>query len=188
MRWDPVHDSRSVFLACMRAMCAPGTPVELPIRPGISTVAELDCAAAVLLALLDRGLTLGVTGSSAAYDITTTVAGTCGAAAGDVEDSDWVLVHGPAADAISRARRGSRLTPENGATLVVAASGEPAPVGLSGPGIAATTTAHIALDAVAVHALAAANAAPPRGVDVFIVDGECLIALPRSVSLKAVAA
>lgn len=188
MRWDPVHDSRTVFLACMRAMCAPGTPVELPARPGLTPVVELDCAAAVLLALLDRGLALGVSGGPAAHTITATVAATCGAAHGDVEASDWVLVHGPAADAISRARRGSRLTPESGATLVIAATGALAPTRLSGPGIAGTTTAHIALDTVAVHALAAANAAPPCGVDVFMVDGECLIALPRSVSLRAVAA
>ncbi|KWX21902.1 phosphonate C-P lyase [Mycolicibacterium wolinskyi] len=187
MTWDPVHDSRSVFVACMRAMCAPGTPIELPSRPRITPVAELDGAAAVLLALLDRGLALGVAGGEAAHGITATVAGTCGAAQGDIEDSDWVLVHGPAADAISRARRGSRLTPENGATLVIAATGAPVPVALTGPGIAGTTTAHVALDTVAVHALAAANAAPPCGVDVLMVDGECLIALPRSASLKAAA-
>lgn len=188
MRWDPVHDSRAVFLACMRAMCAPGTPVELPTRPAITPTVELDSAAGVLLALLDRGLTFGVAGSSAADGVAATVAAGTGAAIADVESSDWVLVHGPAADAISRARRGSRLSPETGATLVIATTGAVAPVGLCGPGIAGTATAHIALDTVAVHALAAANAAPPCGVDVLIVDGECLIALPRSVSLKAVAA
>ncbi|MGV0744817.1 phosphonate C-P lyase system protein PhnH [Mycolicibacterium sp. XJ870] len=188
MSWDPVHDSRTVFLACMRAMCAPGTPVELPARPALTPVIELDGAAAVLLALLDRGLALGVSGGAVAHDVAALVAGSSGAAQCGVEDADWVLAHGPAADAISRARRGSRLTPENGATLVIAAAGAVAPVSLAGPGLPKATTAHVALDTVAVHALIAANAAPPRGVDVLIVDGECLVALPRSASLKAVAA
>ncbi|MGV9801396.1 phosphonate C-P lyase system protein PhnH [Mycobacterium sp. NPDC003449] len=183
-----MHDSRTVFLACMRAMCAPGVPVELPARPALTPVDELDGAAAVLLAVLDRGLALGVSGGPAAGEIGAMLAATTGAARGEVGAADWVLVHGAAADAITRAGRGSPLTPESGATVVVAAAGAVAPVTLSGPGIAGSATAHIGLDALAVHALTAANSAPPCGVDVFIVDGDCVIALPRSVSLKAVAA
>ncbi len=113
MRWDSVHDGRTAFLACMQAMCSPGTPVELSVVPQVSEYAELDSAAAVLLAMLDHGLTLGVTGDDAANRVAAMVMGATGAGRGDVADADWVLVHGAAADAIARARRGraSRLKP-----------------------------------------------------------------------------
>jgi alpha-D-ribose 1-methylphosphonate 5-triphosphate synthase subunit PhnH len=186
--WDPVHDGRTAFLACMRAICSPGTPIELPALPRISEHAELDGAAAILLALLDRGLSLGLSGGEAAHQVGAMVVEQTGAGRSDIGDADWTLVHGPSADAISRARRGSRLKPESGATLVIAATGEVSPVALAGPGIPGSARAFVALDDVAVHAFIAANSAPPCGVDLLIVDGDCVIALPRSVSVKAVVA
>src|ERR1700754_5143047 len=65
MTWDSVHDGRTAFLTCMRAMCSPGPPIELPCVPQICEHAELDSAAAILLALLDRGLSLAVSGDEA---------------------------------------------------------------------------------------------------------------------------
>ncbi|HEX9499621.1 MAG TPA: phosphonate C-P lyase system protein PhnH, partial [Mycobacterium sp.] len=99
MNWDPVHDGRTAFLAAMRALCAPGTPIVLPARPTLSERAELDGAASILLALLDRGLTLGVAGGNTAQRAAAVVAQATGATRGDVADADWVLADGPAADA-----------------------------------------------------------------------------------------
>jgi alpha-D-ribose 1-methylphosphonate 5-triphosphate synthase subunit PhnH len=183
MRWDSVHDGRTAFLACMRAMCSPGTPVELPVVPGVSEHTELDSAAAILLALLDRGLSLGVSGGEAAELVAAMVSAETGAARGDVADADWVLVHGVAADTIARARRGTRLAPETGATLVIAAAGEPHPMSIVGPGVAGRSTVFVPLDAVAVHAFTAANSMPPCGVDLLVVAAKCVIGLPRSVSV-----
>lgn len=183
MRWDLVHDGRAAFLACMRAICAPGTPIEMPCAPEISDHPELDTAAAVLLALLDRGLTLGVAGGAAANRVATTVLDDTGATLGDIAVADWALVHGPAADTIARARRGSRLAPETGATLVIAAAAEPQPVSISGPGVIDRQTVFVPLDAVALHARAAANSMPPCGVDLLIVTANCVIGLPRGVVL-----
>lgn len=186
MTWDVVHDSRTTFLACMRALCSPGTPVVLSRVPGLSGHPELDRAAAVLLALLDRGLGLGVSGDDAVHRVAATACTLTGASAADVGAADWVVVHGPAATAISQARRGTRRAPEDGATLVIATAGEARPLTLSGPGLLEATTCFIPLDAVALHALTAANSTPPTGVDLLIVTPECLIGLPRSVSVQGV--
>ncbi|KWX68424.1 phosphonate C-P lyase system protein PhnH [Mycobacterium sp. NAZ190054] len=187
MTWDAVHDSRTAFSACMWALCSPGTPIELSCAPAVCEHAELDRAAAVLLALLDRGLGLGVSGGDAAHRVADTVRAQTGANAADLDTADWVLVHGPAATAITQARRGTRLTPETGATLVIATAGEARPLLLSGPGLPCPTKSFIPIDALALHALTAANANPPTGVDVLIVTPECLIGLPRSVTIQAVA-
>lgn len=186
MRWDPVHDGRTAFLACMRALCSPGTPIELPVVARVCEYPELDRAAAVLLALLDRGLALGVCGDDAAHRVAAAVCVETGADAADIDVADWVLVHGPAAAAISQAPRGTRRTPETGATLVIATAEETRPMLLSGPGLLQPTTVFMPLDAVAVHALTAANSAQPAGVDVLLVTPECLIGLPRSVAIREV--
>ncbi|MGK2853336.1 MAG: phosphonate C-P lyase system protein PhnH [Microbacteriaceae bacterium] len=186
MRWDPVHDSRMAFAACMQALCSPGTPVELPVVAGVCGQPELDRAAAILLALLDRGLSLGTCGGEQAHRVATAVSAVTGADIAALETADWVLVHGPAATAISRARRGTAEVPEAGATLVIATAEECRPVSLSGPGLPQQTTAYLPLDAMALHAFVAANAAEPAGVDVLIVTPECLVGLPRSVSIQGV--
>jgi alpha-D-ribose 1-methylphosphonate 5-triphosphate synthase subunit PhnH len=183
MRWDSVHDGRTAFLACMRAMCSPGTPIELAVVPQVCEHAELDSAAAILLALLDRGLSLGVSGGDAARRTAKMVIRETGSACGDVTNADWVLVHGAAADAIARARRGTRLRPETGATLVIATGSKPHPLSIDGPGVAGRSTAFVPLDAVSVHAFTAANSTPPCGVDLLVVTANCVIGLPRSVAI-----
>ncbi|WP_197373844.1 phosphonate C-P lyase system protein PhnH [Mycolicibacterium baixiangningiae] len=186
MKWDVVHDSRTTFMACMRALCSPGTPIELSCVPRMSEHPELDRAAAVLLALLDHGLGLGAAGGTAVHSMAAAVCALTRAESVDAGAADWLVVHGPAATAISQARRGTRGVPESGATLVIATADEARPLTLSGPGLPAPTTSFIPLDALALHALTAANSNPPAGVDVLIVTPECLIGLPRSVSIQAV--
>lgn len=184
MTWHVVHDGRSTFMACMRAFCTPGAAIELPPVPQFSACRELDGAAAVLLALLDPGLALAVAGNSEARRVATRAAEQTGAAESDIECADWVLVHGPVADTLTRARRGERLTPEQGATVIVATAGPAVPMVLSGPGIDGSTTAHVPLDALSTHAFTTANMSPPCGVDVLIVTPQYLIGLPRSVSIR----
>lgn len=185
MRWDPVHDGRTAFLACMYAVCSPGTPIELAHVPAVSGRAELDSAAAVLLALLDRGLTLAVSGDDTTHEVAARVIAETGAAPGQFGDADWVLVEGAAAEAIARARRGSSLAPQTGATLVIAAASEPQPMSITGPGVADRASVAVPLDALAVHAFTAANSSPPCGVDLLITTANCVIGLPRSVAIGA---
>jgi alpha-D-ribose 1-methylphosphonate 5-triphosphate synthase subunit PhnH len=186
MKWDSVHDGRTAFLACMRALCSPGTPVELPVVPQVSEHAELDSAAAILLALLDHGLSLSVSGGDAAHRVAAKVMDETGAERANIADADWVLVHGAAADTIAHARRGTRLAPETGATVVIAAAGEPHPMEIVGPGVAEQITAFVPLDTVSVRAFTAANSMPPCGVDLLVVAANCVIGLPRSVTVGVV--
>ncbi|CAJ1502597.1 phosphonate C-P lyase system protein PhnH [[Mycobacterium] burgundiense] len=186
MTWDRVHDGRTAFLACMRALCAPGEPMPLPALAAMSDVDELNGAAAVLLALLDPGLVLGVAGGPAAQRVAARVAAETGAELGAIGVADWVLVHGPAADAIERARRGDRSNPERGATVVIAATAPPVAVRVSGPGVDGTATAAVPLEAAALRAFGTANAESPCGVDLFLTAGEQLLGLPRSLSMQRV--
>lgn len=189
MSWDVVHDSRRTFLACMRAQCAPGTPVgPIPV-PGLAPDAALDTAAAVLLSLLDPGLTLAVVGNDAAASVARELVRLIGAEQAAVGDADFVLVAGDPEASIEAARRGSPLHPEDGATLVVVGGGSAADVSIRGPGIQTTTTASLPLSRRALDALATANAEPPRGIDLLLVTGlGRLLALPRTSVLRTEAA
>lgn len=178
-----MHDGRTVFLACMRALCSPGTAVELPDVPELGERTELDSAAAILLAMLDGGLAFGVSGSAEAQRVASSVCGLTGATRTDIPQADWVLVDGPAGDAIARARRGTRFAPETGATLVIAASGDALPMTIAGPGVPGTARTQVPLDTVAVRAFAAANADSPCGVDLLVVTGRRIIGLPRSATV-----
>ncbi len=188
MSWDRVHDGRDGFLACMRALCSPGQPIDLRSTPAISEAAELDAAAGVLLALLDRGLVLAVAGGPEAHRVAAAAAARTGAELGDLEAADWVLVHGPAGDVLTRARRGDRANPESGATVIVATAGPPSVLSVSGPGVDGTATVPLPLDELTVRAFSSANAETPCGVDVFVVAPGRLYGLPRSVTLRRRAA
>lgn len=184
MSWDTVHDARTVFLACMHALCSPGTAVDIPGTPGLAGDAGLDGAAAILLALLDEGLTLGVSGSAAAQRTAARVCELTGATRTDIDRADWVLVEGPAAEAIALAPRGTAFAPQAGATIVIAAAGEPLPMSVVGPGVQGVARTAVALDTLAARAFTAANADSPCGVDLLVVNGSQVTGLPRSVRVR----
>lgn len=184
MRWDSVHDGREVFLACMQALCAPGTAIDLPRTPGLSDRRELDGAAAILLALLDRGLALGVSGSVAAQRMAASLCSLTGARCTDIGRANWVLVDGHAGEAITCAPRGSAFAPETGATVVIAASGDTVPMLVLGPGVPGVNRTAIPLDLAAVRAFSTANAQSPCGVDLLVVNGNQVTGLPRSVTVR----
>ena len=179
-----MHDGREVFLACMKALCSPGTAIDVPCTPGLDDRCELDGAAAILLALLDQGLALGVSGSREAQQMAASLCGLTGALCTDIAQANWVLVDGGADEAITCAPRGSAFAPETGATIVIAASGDPVPMSLVGPGIPGVNRTAISLDLAAVRAFAAANAQSPCGVDLLVVNGNQVTGLPRSVTVR----
>lgn len=182
MRWDEVHDSREVFLTCMRAVCAPGVSVPVARTPGLAPQAALDTAAAIALSLLGPGLTLA--GVGVPRTVLTEAAQRTGADLGPVSAADWVLVAGPGVEAIGQAQHGTPRAPERGASIIVLDSGVCSDVVLSGPGVPGVRRVRLPLGVAELRALATANAEPPCGVDVYLVRERQVVALPRSIRIS----
>ncbi|MGH2989327.1 MAG: phosphonate C-P lyase system protein PhnH [Solirubrobacterales bacterium] len=184
MSWDHVHDSRTAFRACLEALSRPGARiVDLP-RPGLSENAAHEAAAGILLALLDPGLGLASTGGAETVELGAKVRELTGAAEVRVEEADFVFA-GPRGepDVAGRARRGSALAPDRGATLVYAGvDAQACELELAGPGVPGTRAAPVPLAAAEIETLRRANSHPPLGVDVLALapDGS-LVGLPRAV-------
>jgi len=182
--WDDVHDSRAGFRACLEAFSRPGIAIDGAPRPHLSDDRAEDAAAGVLLSLLDPGLALAAAGGAATSELASRLRELTGAVDAPVEEADFVLAGaGRAPDVATRARRGSALAPDRGATLVVVSGmGERCEAELNGPGVAGTFAVEVPLTAADLAALERANAAPPQGVDVIATaaDGS-LVGLPRSV-------
>lgn len=180
--WDPVHDGRAAFRVCLGAICQPGIAVPGLPRGQLCAEPILDRAAAILLALLDPGLTLAVVGGPLAEETAGELRRQTGARPAPVSEADFVLVSGGSKGAAAMARRGTALRPETGATLVYAVDRPPVQVLLTGPGIEhGSRTARVALPDGEREALIAAAATPPCGLDAFVLSPAGLIGLPRSV-------
>lgn len=108
-----------------------------------------------------------------------------GARPAPLAEADWLFPTSGSVDvALSTAKAGSDLYPDDAATLVLeAAFGEGAALRLSGPGIAATCDVQIDLPP-ALWARRAAAARYPMGVDMLIVRGSQVMGLPRSVTVE----
>lgn len=181
MSWDPIHDSRTTFLACLRAVCRPGSQQGPVPAAGLAEDPVLDTAAAVLLALLDDGLGLAALGARA-ESVASLLRQQTGATAAALDSADFVLVGDGMAGAATRARTGGAATPELGATLVYCATASTA-VELSGPGLQHPVHVPLGISGDELVALRTANAAPPAGVDIFIAGARVVTALPRSTNV-----
>ena len=179
--WDPVHDARAAFRAGLEAMCRPGRPVAGLPRAGLAADPLLDHAAALLLALLDPGVGLAVSGDAATRYVGDALLRETGADPAPVGDADFVLAGAGAQGVAGRARHGSALRPHEGATIVYAADHPPVRRRQRGPGFEAPEEVALPLLPGELELLAAAAANPPAGVDAFVVAADGLIALPRSV-------
>lgn len=186
MSWDPTHDSRDAFLACMWAQCAPGS-VHGPLPyAGLSLDPLLDGCAAVLLAVLDIGLGLAVADDEASsIALADTLRHRTGAHDAPLCDADFVLVGADTEMGVAeRARRGTRHTPEAGATIVYCAAEADLAVEMAGPGLVVATRLTIPLRPIELDSLAIANRDAPCGVDAFVVSRHGVLALPRSITIE----
>jgi alpha-D-ribose 1-methylphosphonate 5-triphosphate synthase subunit PhnH len=155
---------------------------------GLGGDPALDSAAAVLLALLDAGLTVAHLGHQDAARTAAAVCDATGAQPGSVGSADFVLVFGdtrvlPAPPA-SLVRRGTLSASELGATIVYCGQPTGTRAVIAGPGVDGTEHVDLPLDRGELAALQVANRQPLLGVDAFVVDGHRnLVALPRSVTV-----
>ncbi len=181
LRWDPVHDGRQAFRACLDAICAPGQAVAAPAAAGLDADEARDRAAAVLLSLMDVGTSFAVSGDAGARALGQRIAHESGASPAPVCDADFVLVTTGSAGCAGEARRGSALLPHEGATLIYAGTWPVNSVELEGPGLPRRARFDVGLPPGEIGRLRDAAADAPAGVDAFVVTPDSLVAIPRSV-------
>ncbi|MFZ1126138.1 MAG: phosphonate C-P lyase system protein PhnH [Candidatus Baltobacteraceae bacterium] len=153
----------AAFRAALLAFAYPGRPRRAPAEAGAGA-AERN-ARLVIAAAFDDGA--------------------------DPEGEGYVFVppNVPPAALVATAPRGSEEAPQDGATIVVAAAGDPARtrVRLSGPGIDGVLETLLPLDRDTLAERALACCEPPRGVDLLVsCDDGTLVGLPRSTALEVV--
>jgi len=181
---DPVADAQQTFRAVLDAMARPGRlhRVGEKVQPPAPLA---GATAALLLTLADAETPLWL-------------APDCAAA------RDWVLFHcgapitdDPAAAAFAVATAlpdfsafsaGTDEAPEESATLIVqvAGFGSGQRLRLAGPGLRTPATLQVAgLPADFAARWADNHALSPRGIDLLLVAGPAVVALPRSVRVEA---
>lgn len=197
-RFDPVFDSQATFRVVLAAMARPGRIGRLPALDRRGPLPGGGGVAAVGLTLLDHEVGFAVvapTDAAAGERLASHLAGATGGRIVPPEAADYAVVIGaPSVGLAGSLRRGSAAFPDESATLVglvpslgAADDGneEGAVVALSGPGVTLGTTLRIGgwgQDDLA--AVAAANAEPPLGIDLILIDPDGRIAcLPRSTRL-----
>jgi len=162
------------FDALLWALSRPGEIRRLP-TVGIETIAEALCDRETGLYCSDDAMALRLRRTGVRY-----------AALGE---ADYVLINGPTdaetAALLSRVGAGSMLYPETGATILMLGKiGEGTELRLSGPGIAGSTTVAIGDIAPAFWTVRQTACRYPLGWDVFIVDDDRLLGLPRSTRIE----
>jgi alpha-D-ribose 1-methylphosphonate 5-triphosphate synthase subunit PhnH len=190
--FDPVFGSQATFRAVLDAMARPGTLHHLPVADPACPLVAARPLTAILQTLLDHEVGFGVVGAPedtdrlSAYLVETTASRSV-----PLEEADYVVALGPLRPGLPlRLKRGEPAYPDRGATLICLVPpltgdrDEQIAVSLAGPGIPpdADTTVRLSGPSLAVlTALAAANAEPPCGIDLILVDpAGRIVCLPRS--------
>jgi alpha-D-ribose 1-methylphosphonate 5-triphosphate synthase subunit PhnH len=181
---DPVHDAQTVFRATLDALSRPGRLQTLVPCDGLQAPAPLSRGlTALLLTLLDGEASLhlgGALGSDAAWMYARFHTGVQAMAR---EDADFVALRADDAgwDGL---RLGSDEAPQDGATLIVETStlSGPGPsLLLRGPGVAGTQRmGSCGLPPAFWQQRMAMARHFPCGVDLLVVCGSQIVAVPRS--------
>ncbi len=195
--FNTVADTQAVFRAILDAMARPGTRQLLPVVDGNAPLAGTGPLLALAQTLLDHEVTFAVVpgcgerAESDAERVATYLTLVTGSRAVGAVDAGYVFALGPLPPGLpAMLRAGNPAYPDESATLVVLSplfNGESGvPVSLTGPGIAGRTALTLpGLTPSDLANLAAANAEPPLGVDVILVDpGGTVVCLPRSTRVR----
>lgn len=171
---DPAEErDNATFEALLWALARPGEVRRLP-EAG---------PAAVALALVDRECVVHADDP----DLLRVLADT-GARRGPAEVADHAfLLHpeGMLAD-LARLPAGTALHPDDGATLVVRASiGAGDEVVLAGPGVESLARLRVGGLPEGFWAARAARCRYPEGIDLFLLDGDRVVGIPRSARVEA---
>jgi alpha-D-ribose 1-methylphosphonate 5-triphosphate synthase subunit PhnH len=191
---DPVHGAQQCFRALLDGMSRPGRVVELAPAAiaGIVPPPPLCAgAAAVLLTLLDAETTVHLAGAFERPALLAWLRFHCGVRDAGRSSAAFVVVDALHADAAlwSTLNAGSDEAPQTSATMLIqvpALAADPSGLALRlrGPGV--KDAQRLAVDGLAPafwHARVAQQAIAPRGVDLVLVAGMRIAALPRSTRL-----
>lgn len=169
---DEARDN-ATFAAILAALSRPGSVQSLP-GPG---------AAAIALALIDRECRVW-----AEDPVLLAVLRRTGARIAPHDEAGHVFVSLADAEGIARMAGlapGSPLYPDEGATVITAATfGTGQPLRLSGPGIDGQMTVALSGLHPAVWATRAGLCRYPFGIEMLLIDGTRLMALPRSTLIE----
>lgn len=186
---DAVHGPQQTFRCVLDAMSRPGRVYSLP-APGLAGIGAPGCqrgSAAVLLTLLDAETSVHLAGRVAGDALRAYFRFHAGVVCVDTpQAADFVLC--PAADVDSSLwsslALGSDEMPQHGATLVVEVNSlnqDGVPLELEGPGIQTMQRLRVAgLSHEFWSWRQRLRAALPRGLELILVDGQRLAAIPRS--------
>lgn len=179
---DPPLAAQACFRRLLEAMARPGTLALLDPVPAPAPLAPAAGALALTLCDADTPVWLDAAlGAPAVSDWLRFHAG-CRIVA-EPSEAAFAFAAGPDGVPLGRFDPGSDAFPDRSATLVLqlAGLGDGAALRLAGPGIEHTTTLEArGLPEGFVAWRAANRALYPRGVDVVLVAGNMLAALPRS--------
>lgn len=169
--------SRETFLALMWALSYPGRPQALP------SVTHADSFAAVAETLLDLETSYFTPDTSLAEYVART-----GARALPSEQAAYhfyPVLDEAALTLIEAASIGTLLQPDQAATLVIGcALAAPAPLRWYGPGINGESVVSVGALPQAFWDLRTRRVRYPLGWDVFFIDGQTVIGLPRAVTVE----
>lgn len=162
--------ANATYDALMWSMARPGEVRVLP-QPGFAAIAttlvDLECKVFAEDAAL-KGI----------------IAETGAQLVSDAAKADHVFLDEAKADALGRVACGSALYPDEGATVVLAASHRGGPhLRLTGPGIDGEMLVAPALPE-GLWAVRAGRCAYPEGFELLVVDGDRVIGIPRSTSVE----
>lgn len=187
---DPVRAAQSTFRAVMNAMAQPGTIQSLTAGAGAPT-GLAPAAAALALTLCDHDTPIWLDPAFAMHqEIATWLKFHTGAPVTDetAKASFALIAPGPRLPELESFALGSSEYPDRSTTLIleVASLGEGRTFELRGAGIDGTIRLQVRLMPEDVFDRLAINERLfPRGIDVVLVHGDKLVAIPRTTRLVA---
>lgn len=186
---DPVLDSQRVFRSVLDAMAHPGRVIETR-GPEVSPYPLHEAATALCLTLVDFETPLWLDAEAGAAETREYLRFHCGCRLVEGPGlARFALIAGPEAmPRLSRFDLGTDEFPERSTTLIVQAASLRGGRGrrLTGPGIASETRLEVSgLPGSFWRDLKDNHALFPRGVDVVLVAGRSIAALPRTTAVEA---
>ena len=187
---DPVRDAQATFRRVLEAFAQPGRIVEVgfegPVPPGPMQPAGF----ALALTLLDFETPVWLDAALDIAEVTEALRFHCGCPlTDDPEVATFAFIGAPdAMPALDAFSPGTPAYPDRGATLVlqVEALTKGQAVRLTGPGIRDQAVLQISgLPAGFWDAWAENHGRFPQGVDLVLVAGARLVAIPRSIAVRA---